>query len=211
VFFCVDPVYRTVQIFFCVEVDHQVAFRQIYADAFNNAAIAAVETLAPTDFTPEQEKIVQARVQQVIDHFEQKLAWQLKIMHEHFGEEAYRVCVDAQGKGIRANWRKIAEDTGDDSIEALIKRQWEPLRTKGYEYTAEETADGIQFICTKCPAYDVAKRLGITEEAFFMWCENDIAVAEGFNPNIGFKRTKTLMQGHDCCNHFYFYKTKIGS
>jgi len=45
VFFCVDPVYRTIQIFFCVEVDHQLAFKQIYADAFNNAALAAIEEL----------------------------------------------------------------------------------------------------------------------------------------------------------------------
>jgi CubicO group peptidase (beta-lactamase class C family) len=45
VFFCVDPTYRTIQIYFSVEVDHQVAFRQIYADAFNNAALAAIEVL----------------------------------------------------------------------------------------------------------------------------------------------------------------------
>ena len=45
-FFCVDPVYRTIQIYFSVEVDHQVAFKQIYADAFNNAAIAAIEATA---------------------------------------------------------------------------------------------------------------------------------------------------------------------
>lgn len=45
VFFCVDPVYRTVQVFFSVEVDHNRPFLNIYADAFNNAALAAIEKL----------------------------------------------------------------------------------------------------------------------------------------------------------------------
>jgi len=158
------------------------------------------------EFTPEQEIEVKRRTQQVIDHFESKLAWQLKIMKEHFGEEAYQVCVNAQSEDIRLHWSKVAEEIGGNSIEALIKCVWEPLSSKGYEYTMEKTGTSVQFTCTKCPAYDVAKRLGITEQAFFMWCENDIAVVEGFNPNIGFTRTKTLMQGHDCCNHFYYYK-----
>ena len=31
-------------------------------------------------------------------------------------------------------------------------------------------------------------------------CYWDYGVAEGFSPKIWFTRTKTLMQGHDCCN-----------
>jgi CubicO group peptidase (beta-lactamase class C family) len=45
VFFCVDPKYRTIQIYFSVEVDHNMPFRNIYADSFNNAAIAAIDVL----------------------------------------------------------------------------------------------------------------------------------------------------------------------
>ncbi|MCL2407015.1 MAG: L-2-amino-thiazoline-4-carboxylic acid hydrolase [Defluviitaleaceae bacterium] len=160
------------------------------------------------NFTPEQEKQVKDHIQQVIDHFETKLAWQLKIMQEYFGDEAYHAYAAAQAKNTSARWRKIAEDGGNNTIEALIKRQWEPLSTKGYEYTMEQTDEGFHFTCTKCPAHDIAKRLGITEQAFHMWCRNDYAVAEGFNPNIGLKITKTLMQGHSFCDHFYYYKDR---
>jgi len=45
VFFCVDPVYRTIQIFFTVEIDHHKPFLNIYADAFNNAALGAITEL----------------------------------------------------------------------------------------------------------------------------------------------------------------------
>ncbi len=45
VFFCVDPEYRTIQIYYSVEVDHHRPFLDIYADSFNNAALAAITEL----------------------------------------------------------------------------------------------------------------------------------------------------------------------
>jgi CubicO group peptidase (beta-lactamase class C family) len=44
-FLCVDPVYETILVFLCVEVDHHNPFKDIYADAFNNAALSAIEVL----------------------------------------------------------------------------------------------------------------------------------------------------------------------
>jgi predicted ArsR family transcriptional regulator len=167
-------------------------------------------------FTPEEEKKVRERLQerekqvreQGMEQTSSMLAWQLKIMKEHFGEEVYQVLVKAIGEGIRSQWSKKAEEDRDNSIEALIKLLWEPLREHGFEYTQEEAEIGFQMNCTKCPHYELAKRHGITEQMFYMVCEGDHFIAEGFNPNIGFKRTKTLMQGDDCCDHFYYYKDK---
>jgi hypothetical protein len=34
-------------------------------------------------------------------------------------------------------------------------------------------------------------------------CFPDYAVAQAFNPKMKMIRDKTLMQGHDCCNHRY--------
>ena len=136
-----------------------------------------------------------------------RVAYVLKIMKEHFGEEVYQVLMEANRKRLCAIWRKKAEEAGDNSIETLLKT-WEPLRVQGWEYAMDETETGFQMNCIKCPTYDFAKHHGITEQMFYMVCENDLFVAEGFNTNIGFRRTKTLMQGHDCCNHFYYYKDK---
>jgi hypothetical protein len=36
-------------------------------------------------------------------------------------------------------------------------------------------------------------------------CWGDYIWAEGFNPKIKLIRDKTLMQGHDCCNHKYIW------
>jgi CubicO group peptidase (beta-lactamase class C family) len=45
VFFCVDPVYETIQVYLSVEIDHNKECKNIYADSFNNAALAAIEEL----------------------------------------------------------------------------------------------------------------------------------------------------------------------
>ena len=37
-------------------------------------------------------------------------------------------------------------------------------------------------------------------------CFGDYAFAKAFNPAIEMVRDKTLMQGHDCCNHRYLWK-----
>ncbi len=37
-------------------------------------------------------------------------------------------------------------------------------------------------------------------------CHADFALPEGFNPKIRLVRTKTLMKGHDCCNHRYVWE-----
>lgn len=43
VFFCIDPVYETIQIYFSVQIDEENTLKNIYADMFNNAALAAIE------------------------------------------------------------------------------------------------------------------------------------------------------------------------
>ncbi|MCL1786541.1 MAG: L-2-amino-thiazoline-4-carboxylic acid hydrolase [Defluviitaleaceae bacterium] len=164
------------------------------------------------ELTAEQEKQVQERVQEQTSHIWEMvdcgMANVLKIMTAHYGEEACQVYVKANSQRVMQRWRKKAEEVGDNSIESLIKHLWEPLLAKGYEYTMEKTEMGTQMRCTKCPAVAPAKRHGIAEQMFYMCCENDRFIAEGFNPNIGLKLTKTLMQGDDCCNHFYYYKDK---
>lgn len=165
-----------------------------------------------TELTPEQEKQVQERLKEqenkMIEEFNDRtwrnMSRMIKIMKEHFGEEVYQVVVKDAGEEARQHWSQIAEEAGDNSIEEFLKRQF----TEENLATMEKTELGYQFKVTNCKMCEIAKRLGIEEQAFYFFCEPDPFAAEGFNPNIGFKRTKTLMQGDDCCDHFYYYKDK---
>ena len=155
------------------------------------------------ELTQEQENFMHEKVDEAVCG---SMAWLLKIMAERFGEVAYQVFVKERGKEIIDHMRRRAEDLGDNSIEAFIKDQWDVLPDQGYVFTMDKTETGFLMNVSKCPLYDLAKRQRITEQMFYMCCEGDRFAPEGFNSEIGFKRTKTLMQGDDCCNHFYFYK-----
>ena len=158
-----------------------------------------------TEFKPEQEVKVRERLE------EEKcvtVSWMLKFMKEHFGEETYTTFVKAQSEGRRSHFSKLAEEGGDNSIEALIKIIFEPNREQIAEYTVEEMDSGFQLNVTDCWPYKIAKRHGIMEQLFLTCCSCEQFFVEGFNPNIGLKRTKTLMQGDDCCDHFFYYRDK---
>ncbi len=137
-----------------------------------------------------------------------EMARLIRAFKERFGDEAYQVAAQLNGNKAFSEWRELARKSENNSIESLISLLWEPLKSQGFEYEFEKTNDGFQMKCTRCGFYELAKYCGITDEAFYMVCEADPYIVEGFNPNIGFKRTKTLMQGHDCCDHFYYYKNK---
>ncbi|MCL2092719.1 MAG: L-2-amino-thiazoline-4-carboxylic acid hydrolase [Treponema sp.] len=134
------------------------------------------------------------------------MAKMIRALKERFGDEVYEIVSKQNGEKALNEWKRIAEDIEDTSIEGLISCLWKPLKQEGWEYEIEKTETGTQMKCTRCGLYDLAKYCGITEEAYYMFCTNDPYITEGFNPNIGLKMTKTLMQGHDCCDHFYYYK-----
>jgi predicted ArsR family transcriptional regulator len=140
-----------------------------------------------------------------VSHYTE-MAKLVRAFKEKYGEEAYQIVIKQNGERAFTEWKNISEKNGSNSIEDLIKCLWEPLKKEGFDYEVEITEAGFQMKCTRCGLYDLAKHFGITEEAFYMICECDPYIVEGFNPNIGFRRTKTLMQGHDCCDHFYYMK-----
>lgn len=146
----------------------------------------------------EQQAIFQAK------HY-QSLAMYLEEMKNQFGTKAIEAFYRVQKKQCISLWSSLAKDRGN-SIDDLISLLWEPLKSEGLEYTLERVDNGVQMKCTKCPYVDLAKKLGMTEWFFHLICANDFFIAEGFNPKIGLKRTRTLMEGHDCCDHLYYIK-----
>ena len=96
-----------------------------------------------------------------------------------------------------------------NNIKGLIRLIWDPLEEEGFKYSYEKKDDGsYQFKVTNCPIANIAKESGIEEWIFLYLCMSDYPITEGYNPNIGFKRSKTIMQGDDYCDHYYFWKEK---
>jgi len=57
----------------------------------------------------------------------------------------------------------------------------------------------------ECLTAEVFREEDAAEIGYATVCHADFALPEGFNPKIKLIRDKTLMQGHDCCNHRYVW------
>jgi len=58
-----------------------------------------------------------------------------------------------------------------------------------------EAPDAYDFNITGCRYAQFYKELGAPELGFLLVCSQDFPLTEGFSPDIGLKRTQTIMQG----------------
>jgi len=69
----------------------------------------------------------------------------------------------------------------------------------------EDTAKRQAYRFTRCMWAEVFAELEALDIGFWL-CEGDSPMSSAFNPAIGFQRTKTLMEGDDCCDHIFYLK-----
>lgn len=128
----------------------------------------------------------------------------LNALQDKFGAKVAQVVEQENSASVCQTY--LAGATGNGSIEALISLLWEPLRTKGYEFSVIHSEAGVQMKCTVCPWARLYRNLGGADWGYRLHCAVDEDLVEGFNSKIGFKRTKTLMAGDEYCDHFYYLK-----
>jgi hypothetical protein len=75
---------------------------------------------------------------------------------------------------------------------------WGNVQTKN---VVEETDRVIAVKFTECLWAETFRSAGAPDIGYAMMCHPDFAGYNAFNPLIKLTRTKTLMEGHDCCNH----------
>ena len=72
------------------------------------------------------------------------------------------------------------------------------------EFTVEENSpDLLRLRVTRCLFADEMRKLNAADIGLAFYCAYDYGFCQGLNPAIKFTRTKTLMQGDDCCDHTY--------
>ena len=128
----------------------------------------------------------------------------LESTSERFGRERVfalieKLCADE----TRGHWTELARQEGN-SLDDLVRLVWEPLLERGFEFTSEPRPNGIQLRVTRCPNAELGASLNAADWLSALVCAGDPHTAASFDPPIRFERTKTLMQGDDCCDHAYF-------
>ncbi len=128
-------------------------------------------------------------------------------LKKRFGPEVDTIIREAIGKRSADTWRRISGMVEEPTLDTLLKLIFDPLPRAGWEYTKEVRGDTTTFCITKCPKAELAKRLGAEKLMYLLACDTDVYSARGFNENIVFERTKTLMEGCECCDHTYRMKS----
>lgn len=134
----------------------------------------------------------------------------LNALKKVFGERVVDIVASERGKRINKQWQNIAREHGRNDIEGLKETLWKWVKEAGFEFTVTEIPEGTQFCVTKCPLAEMAQELHATDWGYICYCADDPHIVAGFNPEIGFRRTKTLMEGHECCDHLYYMQVKPG-
>ncbi len=152
-----------------------------------------------------EEQLAEQR-EQLVRHCDRRVLLILEGLRARLGDGVIAAVEDLVAERTREQWAQIAEREGSNTIDDLIRVLWEPAVEEGFEFTVERREDGVQMRCTRCPIHERAK--GFDEELrgwfYTLACSADPSIVAGFNPRMGFRRTKTLVEGDDHCDHFYY-------
>jgi hypothetical protein len=70
----------------------------------------------------------------------------------------------------------------------------------------EDTGKAFEIRVTACAVEIVFREADALDLGYACVCHADFGLPVGINPKLKLIRTKTLMQGHYCCNHRYVWQ-----
>lgn len=125
-------------------------------------------------------------------------------LSERFGEaEVKAVLADVIKGAARESGAAMRGAVGDDLTR--FAEAWEPwFREGALEIDElERTPETWAFNVTRCRYAELYRTLGIPELGATLSCNRDAALIEGFDPEVTFERTQTLMEGARYCDFRY--------
>jgi len=108
--------------------------------------------------------------------------------------------------------RGLAREAGCNAAQAIggndlfhLKQVVERWRSGGaLELTVlRDDGEAFEFNVTRCQFAEMYRRLGLEEFGPILSCDRDGAMIEGFNPDIEFARTQTILAGASHCDFRY--------
>ena len=121
-----------------------------------------------------------------------------KIIKEAYEREATQWAAEA-GK-------RVGIKNFQDFLAYIKKIYGSPYWSHVLTYTLKEAPSEYRFTCTECLNAKVLRDMGAEDLGYIMLCNTDFASTTAFHPKLRLERTKTLMQGDDCCNFHCMWK-----
>jgi hypothetical protein len=124
---------------------------------------------------------------------------------QEFGRDrVIEIVRDVVVRLAREQGRAMAEARHDVSLSSFAGTL-EPWTRDGALTMAvrEQTEEELAFDVTRCRYAEMYRALGIPELGAVLSCNRDAALIEGFNPEVRFSRTQTIMGGATHCDFRY--------
>lgn len=109
----------------------------------------------------------------------------------------------------RERGRQMAAEASSTTLTgfAALKEPW--LRDNALELDVlEEGDERYAYNVTRCRYAEMYRELGLTDLGFYLSCNRDATLVEGFNPELDLQRTQTIMQGAPFCDFRYTRRGK---
>jgi hypothetical protein len=131
-----------------------------------------------------------------------------KLLVEEIGEDkALKIIRKYTQKRLFDVGQRGAKRKSENSFKSYIDMFKQPEMTDTLSIKIiKDTDSAFEIKITECLSHEIYKAEGFDGKfGYACVCHGDFAWAEGYNPKIKLIRDKTLMQGHDCCNHKYLW------
>jgi len=131
----------------------------------------------------------------------------LEAMGKEFG---HKPVLDVARQAIlriaREQGAQLAQSLGGQTLAhfAQVVEMWNKNDALQIE-VLEQSDQRFSFNVTRCHYAELYQALGIPELGTLLSCNRDLALIEGFNPDITLRRTQTIMEGAPSCD-FRFVK-----
>jgi len=97
-------------------------------------------------------------------------------------------------------------DLPERNLDTVMEILWDQMGDLAEFAVEERTPERLELRVTRCLFADEMRRLGAADIGLAFYCAYDHGFCQGLNPAMTFTRTRTLMQGNDCCDHTYELK-----
>ena len=117
-------------------------------------------------------------------------------------EKAIEIAKNVIRQDAVASGKKSAREYFGNTLAELskiVKEVWAKDNALTLEMLKENDTT-LFFDVTHCEYAQMYVRMGIEDIGFILSCNRDFSFMEGFNPQIELKRTKTIMEGAECCD-----------
>lgn len=129
----------------------------------------------------------------------------LKKLKKKLGDDVVNITSQHTADGLEKKYAEMKIEKRDlNAVKSLL---WDTLPKDQFKFeNIEDSEERLEFRVSKCFLADLVKELDAPELSYALICAWDDGFCRGVNQDMKFTRTKTLINGDDCCNHTYELK-----